>query len=69
MAIPLQITDDSEAEETIRFVRMFDRFFDCLNVSSFTAGKFSRKAFRSPYQCSTDFRLKVDIAISITYLL
>ena len=38
---------------------MFDKFFDCFNVSSFNAGMRSRKAFKSPYRSASDFRLKV----------
>ncbi len=42
-----------------KFVDMFDKFFDCLNVNNFTAGKHHRKPFQDPYRRATDFRLKV----------
>jgi hypothetical protein len=32
----LQLIGGAEAEETSRFVMLFDKFFDILNVSSFT---------------------------------
>ena len=38
---------------------MFDKFFDTLNVSSLSAGKLKRNAFKSPYRSGADFRLKV----------
>ena len=53
------LVNDPWMRETRRFVCMFDRFFDCLNVSNFTDGKFDRKVFRQPYRSSNDFRLKV----------
>ena len=51
--------NDPEMERTIEFVKMFDRMFDCLNVSSLDAGKFKRNAFKAPYHSAKDFRLKV----------
>ena len=48
-----------ETEETAKFVDMFNKFFDCLNVSNFTAGMHSRNPFKSPYRSKTDFRLQV----------
>ena len=38
---------------------MFDKFFDCLNCSSLSAGKRSRNPFKSPYRSGTDWKLKV----------
>ena len=48
-----------KAEETSKFAEMFDKFFDCVNVTNFSAGKYSRNPFKDPYRSSTDFRLKV----------
>ena len=42
---------------------MFDKFFDCLNVNSFTKGKHSRKPFQNPYRSAKDFRLKGKLLI------
>ena len=39
------------------FAEMFDRFFDCLNSSSLSAGKRSRNPFRSPYRSGNDWKL------------
>lgn len=55
----LEMTGGKDAQETAKFVGMFDKFFDCLNVNSFIKGKHSRKAFQNPYRSATDFRLKV----------
>ena len=41
-----------EAAETAKFVSMFDKMFDCLNVQTFSAGKLSRNCFKAPYQSS-----------------
>jgi len=48
-----------EADETARFVDIFDKFFDAVNVSNFDSGKKERKPFKNPYRCAYDFRLKV----------
>ncbi len=53
--------NDPLLEKTIQFILMFDKLFDCLNVSNLDAGKHSRNAFKSPYRSATDFRLKVYI--------
>ena len=49
----------------MKFVRMMDRFFDCLNVNNFVTGKRKRKQFQDPYRANEDpskedFRLKVN---------
>lgn len=50
-------------KKTAEFTEMFDKFFDCLNVSNFTSGKKSRNPFKSPYYSEKDFRIKVLIII------
>ena len=42
-----------DARETAEFIEKFDNFFDAVNVTK------SMKAFKVPYRCSGDFRLKV----------
>ena len=49
----------SEMEETIRFIRMFDKFFDCLNVRSPVEHVKKKKPNLKPYTNSHDERLKV----------
>ena len=54
------VTGDKDTEETAKFIRMIDKFFDTLNVSNLVCGKHKRKSFQSPYISSKDFRLKVN---------
>ena len=65
----LVATGGEAVEGTAQFVKMFDCFFDCLNVNSFTAGKRKRKVIQSPYRSATDFRLKVDVVLLLLYSL
>ncbi len=51
----LEILKLPEVEKTMEFVLMFDKLFDCLNVSSLSAGKHSRNAFKSPYHYARDY--------------
>jgi len=53
------MTQGEEAEETAKFAEMFDKFFDCLNVSYAKAGMRSKNCFKNPYRKPNDFRLKV----------
>lgn len=58
VASALQLVGGDEASETVHFVTMFDKFFDCLNVNNFHTGKQKRKVFQDPLR-KNDFRLKV----------
>ena len=55
----LQNGSTEDTVETIRFVEMMDRFFDCLNVNNFSTSKKKIKSFQSPYTSAKDFRLTV----------
>ncbi len=55
----MKLMKDPQLDKTIEFVTMFDKFFDCLNVSSLDAGKLSRNKFKAPYRSSNDSRLEV----------
>lgn len=57
----LKLTGGDEAIETVKFVALFDKFFDLLNVSNFTNGTRKRKPFRHPYRHADDFRLAVSV--------
>ena len=52
--------EEARTSQTIEFVQTFDKFFDCLNVSSLEAGKHSRNVFKSPYNSKDDFKIKVN---------
>ena len=58
----MQLTGGPEATETVRFISMFDKFFDCVNVANFTSGRFKRKVFQQPYRSGEDIILHVIIA-------
>ena len=68
VAEALDMMNDPDVEKTVEFCRMFDRFFDCLNVSSLVEGKHSRNAFKAPYHSAKDFRIKVRIHIHVPCL-
>lgn len=69
VANALKLTGGDEVTETIKFVDKFDKFFDCVNVSSLSAGKLSRNAFKSPFRSPNDFRLKVKYYCCFTHWL
>ena len=63
VANALRVTLKDKATQTANFCDIFDKFFDCLNVTNFDAGKRSRNAFKSPYRSEKDFRLKVRFSL------
>ena len=48
-----------EAEETTIFVKMFDEWFDAMNICNFSDGQYHRKPFKKPYRSGEDFCLEV----------
>ena len=58
----MKMMGDPELEKTIEFVLIFDKLFDCLNVSNLDSGKHSRNPFKSPYRSATDFRIKASFS-------
>jgi hypothetical protein len=59
VGVALKTLNIPGVERTMEFVLKFDKLIDCLNVSSLSAGKHSRNAFKSPYHSASDFRIKV----------
>lgn len=59
VATALELTGNDDMSETAKFAKIFDKFFDCLNVGSFDSGRNSRNCFKNPYRSATDFRLNV----------
>lgn len=43
VAKAIQATQGPEAEETVKFIEYFDKFFDCLNVDNYISGRKQRK--------------------------
>ena len=63
----MKLTGGPETEETVKFILMFDKFFDMLNVTNFTNWAHERKPDKQPYQKIDDERLEVSIHIQYTY--
>ena len=59
VANALTYDDNEDTTETKLFVRLFDEFFDCLNVWSTLEGRLKRKPARLPYYSPNDDRFKV----------
>lgn len=57
----MKLTGGPETEETVKFILMFDKFFDVLNVTNFTNWARARKPDKQPYQKIDDKRLEVSI--------
>ena len=51
--------EDQRLHETERFVRMMDKFFDCMNVRDFNEAVYKRKPDLRPYRSPNDSRLSV----------
>ena len=58
MVAALRLIGGAAVEQTANFVEMMDRFFDCMNVNMFTAGKHKRNLFKDCFQ-PDDSRIKV----------
>lgn len=67
VASALTFLDDDRTQETRKFIRMMDSFFDCLNVKSPKEGVFKRKDFRLPYKSPTDVRFSVSSTYTKCY--
>ena len=61
MSKALKLFGGTQAEETAIMADHFNKFFDCLNVSNFDAGKKDRNRFKEPYRSKDDFRLEVNL--------
>jgi hypothetical protein len=59
---------DEETLETRKFIRHFDRFFDCMNVRCTSEGIHRRKPDLRPYRDPSDPRLSVSGILSIVYM-
>ena len=63
MANDLDFYGLKETKETEKFVRMFDKSFDCRNVRCISASVQHRKSDLRPYRSPDDERLKVSCYI------
>ena len=64
MASALEYYGLEETKETVNFVKIFDKFFDCLNVRCISASVQRRKPDLRPYRSPDDKRLKVKFSHS-----
>jgi len=70
VANAIKLTGSEGAQETAKFIEYMDKFFDCLNVTSFSMGKRKRKPFQQPYRKkddpkAEDFRLTVYFTFTV----
>ena len=61
VADALQLENNPNLTETIRFIRKFDRFFDMMNVRSLDESVLKRKPDLRPYRSISDSRFKVGV--------
>ena len=59
MASALQYLDNDATQQTRLFIRMIDKFFDCLNAKGPLTAKLKRKDDIAPYTTASDERFKV----------
>ena len=59
VAHALEYYGDDDTVETIKFIKMFDRFFDCFNVRCISECVQKRKPDLRPYRDPSDSRIKV----------
>lgn len=65
VANALEFYGDLQTRETQRFVRIFDKFFDCLNGRNLDEYRKRRKPNLRPYYSETDERLSVRLTGAI----
>ena len=59
---------NDETTETEAFLRMFDKFFDCVNVRTLSEGIKKKKPNLMPYRSSSDERLKVCFFVCLSFI-
>lgn len=62
VASALELMDKDNTQQTRLFIRMVNKFFDCLNVKSPLLGQIKNKECVAPYTSPTDHRFKVGSA-------
>lgn len=59
VASSLEYLDNDATQQTRLFIRMIDKFFDCLNAKGPQMAKLKRKDDIAPYTSTSDKRFKV----------
>ena len=65
MANEIEASQGDEAKGTVKFIRMIDRAFDCMNVRSKYEGAKKRKPDLLPYTSLNDPRFKVCVIYNV----
>ena len=65
LANAIELVGDPATSETVRFIRMFDRWFDCMNVSSLSGGRRELKKDLYPYRTPKDTRFDVSMHVIV----
>ncbi len=65
VACALQLMSREKTRETQNFIRMVDKFFDCLNVKGPKVALLKRKENLKPYSSPNDERFKVYMQVYI----
>ena len=69
VASALEYLDNDATQQTRLFIRMIDKFFDCLNAKGPQMAKLKRKNDIAPYARSADERFKVKNSILTFYFI
>ena len=66
----LELMDKDNTQQTRLFIRMVNKFFDCLNLKCPLLGQIKNKESVAPYTCTTptDHRFKVGRACASSYI-
>ena len=67
VANALDLYGKSETTETKKFVEIFNKFFDCLNVRSLEEHRRKKNPNLKPYRSATDERLEVSTCHTHTH--
>ena len=65
VACALEYLNPDATQQTRLFIRMIDKFFDCLNAKGPLMAKLKRKEDTAPYTAATDYRFQVMMITSL----
>ncbi len=65
VACALEVLDCDQTRQTRVFIRMINRFFDCLNVKTHKTGLMKRNDALLPYRSQKDERFKVSTFLCV----
>ena len=63
VASALEYLDNDATEQTRLFIRMINKFFDCINAKGPQMAKLKRKEDIAPYKRPSDERFKVRLSV------